>query len=102
MEGGTQTLGASVSGYAREGESGTGMLIIQESKLYHSICSAFIPFVLICRFCGTKGLIIFIVICAISLIFVKFIKSKIGGMTGDTLGALNELSEIVFLTVILF
>ncbi|MGR3219128.1 MAG: adenosylcobinamide-GDP ribazoletransferase [Candidatus Anammoxibacter sp.] len=99
----TQTLGASVSGYAREGESGTGMLIIQKSKLYHAIYSAFIPFVLICGFFGvTRGLIIFSLMCALPVIFVKFIKSKIGGMTGDTLGALNELSEIIFLAVFLF
>lgn len=92
-----QTLGASVSEYARDGESGTGMFIIQNAKPGHVICSAGMPFLLMFFFCGGKGLGLLCAICILSLMFVRFVKSKIGGMTGDTLGALNEITELAFL-----
>ena len=92
-----QTLGASISDYARDDEPGTGMLIIKNAKPKYFLCSAGIPFLLVFFFCGGKGLIILSIICVMSYLFVQFVKSKIGGMTGDTLGALNEITELIFL-----
>lgn len=92
-----QTLGASISEYARDDKVGTGMLIIRNAKPKYILCSAGIPFLLIIFFCGGKGLIILSIICIISFLFVQFVKSKIGGMTGDTLGTLNEIIELLFL-----
>ncbi|MGR3179789.1 MAG: adenosylcobinamide-GDP ribazoletransferase [Candidatus Anammoxibacter sp.] len=92
-----QILGASISGYARNDESGTGIFIIKNSRLNHVYCSAGVPFLLMFFFCGGKGLGLLLVICVLSLMFVKFIKKRIDGMTGDTLGALNEISELIFL-----
>ncbi|KKL27223.1 hypothetical protein LCGC14_2387310, partial [marine sediment metagenome] len=33
----------------------------------------------------------------VSILFTSYVKRKIGGMTGDTLGAVNEVSEITVL-----
>jgi adenosylcobinamide-GDP ribazoletransferase len=44
-------------------------------------------------FWGLKGLIVFIVVMAFVFLVSKFITHKIGGVTGDTLGAINELAE---------
>jgi len=38
---------------------------------------------------------------ALTLIWVRFCSSRFGGMTGDTLGALNEIIELIFLMAVL-
>ncbi|QXM05644.1 adenosylcobinamide-GDP ribazoletransferase [Crassaminicella indica] len=84
---------ARFSVYARS--SGMGNLFIGKTNNKHlaiavmiAICISFIniraiPFTLICFL--------------FSIWYIKHISSKIGGMTGDTLGALCELSELVYL-----
>ena len=44
-----------------------------------------------------KGLLLFIIAGLGTWLFSKLISRKIGGITGDTLGALNELIEVVVL-----
>ena len=48
-------------------------------------------------FLGLKGLVIFIIVASFAFFVGKFITRKIGGMTGDTLGAINELTEVFVL-----
>lgn len=43
------------------------------------------------------GLIIFIMVVIFTFLMGRFIANKIGGMTGDTLGAINELTEVFVL-----
>ncbi len=43
------------------------------------------------------GILVFLIVMAASYIIIKFIVNKIGGLTGDTLGALCELNEIIVL-----
>ena len=37
-----------------------------------------------------------------TILFFEFIKNKLGGITGDTLGAANETIEVLTLLVIVF
>ncbi|MFN3395561.1 MAG: adenosylcobinamide-GDP ribazoletransferase, partial [Thermodesulfovibrionales bacterium] len=46
-------------------------------------------------------IILFMFFYIFSLIAVKFFKKKFNGLTGDNLGALNEVSEILFLMVVI-
>ncbi len=92
----SQILGAALSNYARD-EGGTGEIIIENVKIKHAIFSSFIPGILTFLFCGIKGIFIFFMVFIIVTLFVSYIKKKIGGMTGDTLGALNEISELTVL-----
>lgn len=46
---------------------------------------------------GLKGLIIFMAAVLFTIFAGKLITKKIGGMTGDTLGAINELTEVFVL-----
>ena len=39
---------------------------------------------------------------AVSYFISTLIDEKIGGMTGDTCGAITEISQIVFMTTVLF
>ena len=94
-----QVFGASVSRYARENESGTGSFIIQNSTPILAFYSALIPSFFLYLFLGFNGLWILMSVAVLCFIFVCFIRSKIGGMTGDTLGTLNEITELMFLGV---
>ena len=92
----SQILGAALSSYARDG-GGTGKIIVENVKMRHALFSSLIPGILIFLFCGIKGIFIFFIVFFAVTLFVSYIKKKIGGMTGDTLGALNEVSELTVL-----
>ena len=44
-----------------------------------------------------KGIIVFFVVTAVTYLVGKFINKKVSGITGDTLGALCELNEVLVL-----
>ncbi|MBU0899646.1 adenosylcobinamide-GDP ribazoletransferase, partial [bacterium] len=44
-----------------------------------------------------QGLLFFILISLSSLFYLIYLKKEIGGQTGDTLGALCEINELLFL-----
>jgi len=50
---------------------------------------------------GIKGIIIMIVIGLFVWGSARFLKGKIGGITGDTFGAVNEISEVLALILVL-
>ncbi|MBW2651070.1 MAG: adenosylcobinamide-GDP ribazoletransferase, partial [Deltaproteobacteria bacterium] len=47
-----------------------------------------------------KGLLILVVIAAFTFLFGLFFKRRIGGVTGDIMGAGCELSEVITLLLI--
>lgn len=49
---------------------------------------------------GLKGEIILLAVSLAALWWGRFLTCKLGGLTGDTLGALNELSEVLTLLMI--
>jgi len=49
---------------------------------------------------GWKGLLLFVAICLFSLGYRFFFIKKLGGITGDVLGAANELSELLCLLIL--
>jgi adenosylcobinamide-GDP ribazoletransferase len=96
----SQILGAALSTYARD-EKGTGQIIIENLNLKHALLSSFIPGILIFLFCGIKGIFVFFIAMVVSIMFTSYVKRRIGGMTGDTLGAVNEISELTVLLTFL-
>lgn len=62
-----------------------------------TVISLFCVFVLL----GLKGLITFIMVVLFAIFVGRFITKKIGGITGDILGAINELTEAFVLLNIL-
>lgn len=81
--------------YARQ--DGKALAFIR--GMNYKIFSAATIITLICVFgiWQVKGLILLLIIAAYTYLSGRFFNSKIGGMTGDTLGALCELSEIIVL-----
>ncbi|MBI4008005.1 MAG: adenosylcobinamide-GDP ribazoletransferase [Planctomycetes bacterium] len=92
----TQVLASALSTYARN-EEGAGKVFIDNVRLRHAIYSVLFPLVPLWFFCRINGLITFAIVIFIALLIIRYLKGKIGGMTGDTLGAVNEISEVVFL-----
>jgi adenosylcobinamide-GDP ribazoletransferase len=98
----TQVLACYTSEYAREQGKGMSFLTYNSKKEF-IIASIFtlVLFVLILKF---KGIILFGLSCVPVFVFMFYIKKKIQGMTGDTVGAVNEFAEVsyVFNTLLLY
>ena len=91
-----QVCAAGLSVYARN-EQGTGSFVFDGTKPRHIIYASIIPIGLFWYFLNISGVINFTIILIFILFWIWYVKSKIGGMTGDTLGATNELAELIFL-----
>jgi adenosylcobinamide-GDP ribazoletransferase len=95
-----QVCAAGLSTYARN-ESGTGSFITVGTTRKQVFYASLFPVFLFWLFYNLKGFVIFAIIIIFTLGWIWYIKKKIGGMTGDTLGATNEISELVFLLSLL-
>lgn len=85
-----------ISSYARE-KGGMGGLFYKDMSKLHIIIGIVFGILMIVFIYSWKLLIILIPCLIILLIYRRFVVNKIGGMTGDTLGAANELAEICFM-----
>jgi len=79
-------------------EKGTGHFTKLVGKNEVTVASLTI-FVFVFAFMGINGLIILTSTLILMLLISKYISSKIGGMTGDTYGALNETIEVMVLAL---
>ena len=95
-----QACAAGLSQYARS-ESGTGSFILGGTTRRHVIYASLLPIFLFWYFYGLSGFVIFAIIIIFTLVWIWYIKKKIDGMTGDTLGATNEIVELLFLMSLL-
>ncbi len=91
---------AGTSSYARK--RGLGKSII-ESAGYREIAAAtFLTLVPGALLLGLSILPAIIFPALFAVLFARYVSKKIGGITGDILGAVIELSELIFLASILF
>ena len=95
-----QVCAGGLSTYARN-ESGTGSFITGCTTRKQVLYASLFPVFLFWFFYNLKGFVIFAIIIIFTLGWIWYIKKKIGGMTGDTLGATNEIAELVFLLSLL-
>ncbi|HHT9140701.1 MAG TPA: adenosylcobinamide-GDP ribazoletransferase [Candidatus Tripitaka californicus] len=91
-----QTLAASISPYARA-KMGTASGLVAHTGVRHCLAASVLPLFLVGTFYGTRGMVMLAVVCAVVLLLTSYTRSRIGGVTGDTLGMTNEVSELVFL-----
>lgn len=82
--------------YARSGP-GLGGLYLEKQTTGATLGAAAVGLGITYGFAGAWGIAAFAVCAAVCFLYRSFIYSKLQGMTGDTLGAANELLEIVFL-----
>lgn len=93
------SLVAFKSNYARK-DSGLGNLFVGKVTFYRILISSIISFIIMTMFIGFKSIIVIGAIIILSVLYKRYMHSKIGGMTGDTLGAGNEIAEIIFILII--
>lgn len=87
-----------ISVYARK-ENGLGNLFIGKITMKSNSIALSMATALSLLILGWKALIITASVILIMTLYQKYIKSKIGGMTGDTLGAAAELTEVLVLFI---
>jgi adenosylcobinamide-GDP ribazoletransferase len=85
--------------YARAGH-GTALAFSRFAGIREVIIASLIALGIAVRLLQYKGLIIFVAVALVSCLLGLFFKSRIGGVTGDIMGAACEVSEIVVLFMI--
>ncbi len=94
-----QTLAAGLHTYARE-EEGTAWALVENTQLTDAMIASIAPIFLSGLLLGGTGLIITAALAALVLAQASYISSRTGGLTGDTLGAINETTELSFLLLL--
>ncbi|MGM0378106.1 MAG: adenosylcobinamide-GDP ribazoletransferase [Bacillota bacterium] len=82
-----------ISNYAKE--KGLGNLFIEQVNIKQLLIS--LSFTSVIILLDYKYFFIFLINIIFTYYFVKVISNKISGITGDTLGAIVELNEVIFL-----
>ncbi len=88
------------SPYARS-EGGLGKPFAENLRLREVILSSILTFGMVLLLMGTKGVLIFFGIVLFSLGYRHFFKKRLGGITGDILGASNEAAELLCLILLI-
>jgi adenosylcobinamide-GDP ribazoletransferase len=84
--------------YARP-EGGTGETFFRTLRAAHVWTATALLGIWSMLFAGWPAVILLLLAAAVTKMFVVYCDRRIGGMTGDTLGALNELLELLTLAL---
>jgi len=87
------------STYARSGP-GLGGLYLERQTAGRTALAAVLGLLIIAGFTGLWGMAALATSAGVGFLYRSFIYSKLKGMTGDTLGAANELLEICFIFIV--
>lgn len=87
---------AGISDYARK-EKGIGKSVIENTGIKEIFITTFISIIIGMILLFIKSFILIIVSIFFAVGFTLYVKKKINGTTGDVLGAVVELSEVVIL-----
>ncbi|MBM3073876.1 adenosylcobinamide-GDP ribazoletransferase [Enterobacter sp. RHBSTW-00994] len=87
--------------YARDVE-GLGNLFIGQITFREAAMTLGIGVAAVWLIAGLHGLAAFLVCFLVIFGMVRYLRNRLGGQTGDTLGALEECGEIVFLLALLW
>lgn len=92
-----QSLACISSKYARE--EGKAKYFIEYAQIKEIVFGLIFTLVLFCLLLKINGLILFLISLALIYPVILYINKRIDGMTGDTIGAVSEVAEVVFLFV---
>jgi adenosylcobinamide-GDP ribazoletransferase len=95
----TQVLACYKSNYPKD--TGKAKYFVEYKSKKEMLFGIFFTLIMfLCLMKVIKGILLFILSLIPTLFFITYVNKKIGGMTGDTIGATNELAEIVILFLI--
>lgn len=89
-------ISCSISRYARN-EDGMGTIFIENCGLKEVIFALISTFLVSYILFDIKVLIVIFITYLLVVLTTKYIKTKIGGMTGDTIGFVIEVSQSIFI-----
>lgn len=96
----SQVLACYISEYARK--EGKAKCFVEYASGDEFRIGTFFTLALFFVLLGLKGVVLFTFSLIPALLFINYARKKIGGMTGDTIGAVSEVSEIIILFFGLF
>ncbi len=85
------------SQYGRE-EGGLGRAFVDGVDAGSLSTNITVAIILLLIFAGYRGLLIFIILGMVIHLIRSYLHRRIGGVTGDNMGAVAEITEILFLT----
>ncbi len=88
-------VGNAISKYARE--DGMGKYFIQDCGLRELVIASLYTWPLAFLIGQVKALIALILVIAFTYLFTRWVQNKIGGITGDIIGAVIELNQLLVL-----
>ncbi len=91
----SQVLACYTSNYARK--EGKAKYFIEYVSLNELLIGGFFTIILFLLLMKLNGFILFVLSLLPIFVFINYVKKRIGGMTGDTIGATNEIAEIAIL-----
>lgn len=91
----TQVLACFGAAYARQ--EGKAKYFIEFATRKELLAGFVFTLVVFCLLCQVKGLVLFFAALWPVLLCRSYIKKRLGGMTGDTIGALSEAAEVAVL-----
>jgi len=96
-----QVLACYKSNYVRK--EGKAKYFIAYNSRNELLIGGIFTIILFLLLMGMAGLMLFVISLVPVLLFIKYSNKKIGGMTGDTIGAVSEIAEsyVLFLTLVL-
>lgn len=94
-----QTLCCYMADYPRE--EGKAKNFIEHATLKGIISGGMMTLGIFLLLMGLKGVVIFMSSLVPCVFFIKYITKRIGGMTGDTIGAASELAEVAILLCVM-
>lgn len=95
-----QVLACYKTAYPRQ--DGKAKPFIEHVRFKDVFSAGVFVFILFISLLRLKGIIIFVLAFALILAFKQYVQKRIGGMTGDTIGATNEIAEagVLFFSLI--
>lgn len=82
--------------YARK-EGGLGQGFAEKKKIIYVTLSSLFAILITLLISGAAGILIALIVGSLSFLIAGWVTRKIGGLTGDVYGALNEVAENIFL-----
>jgi len=95
-----QSLACLISKYARS--EGKAKHFVEFAGRKEIVIGGLFTLTLFLLLANFKGAVLFTIPLVLIILFINYVKRKIGGMTGDTIGATNEVAEILILLFSLF
>jgi adenosylcobinamide-GDP ribazoletransferase len=93
---------AALSPYARKGERSIAAGLIDNTGIIEAVIAAVLGALITSIFYKLMAIPFTMIVIAFTLMVNLYMKYRIGGITGDVIGAVIELSELVFLMSLLF